>query len=245
MRRRLDALAEVHDLGALFPFLRPQRADALAFADRIADSLADGEAVTTELAEQGLDLLDESERRRLVTSYATAYPGPWASVCEDVGDAAVAERALVIGAVKAAIGERRLPPRGVLEDVEAAEEELDTPEKTLLFILPPASVWSIRDVVGASEAAQGIEEFGDWIGAIDAVAEERLSDEHAKRIRQLARHIARRLPLDGLPRTSALLTRACEEVEGDEDGCYELAMHLLTNYVVHLGAELDSVVAAH
>lgn len=110
----------------------------------------------------------------------------------------------------------------------------------MLFVLPPASVWSIRDFVDASEAAEG-EDFGAWIGAIDAIAAERLSDEHAQRVRLLARHIARRLPLDGLPRTSSLLARACEEVERDEDLCYELAINLLTNYVVRFGAELDSV----
>lgn len=75
-RRRLEALAEVHDLGALFPFLRPQSAEALAFADRIADSLAEDDSVTTELGEEGLELVDESERRRLVTSYGPPIPAP-------------------------------------------------------------------------------------------------------------------------------------------------------------------------
>jgi hypothetical protein len=209
MRRRLDALAEVHDLGALFPFLRPAGAEVLAFADTVA-------------------------------TYAAAYPGPWSTVCDDVGDPAVAERALVVGAVRAAVGERRLPPRAVLEEVEAADEALDSPEKALLFVLSPSNVWSIRDVVDASEAADGAADFGAWVGAIDAVADERVGDEHAERVRLLAGYVARRLPLEGLPRTSSLLSSACDALERDSDLANELALYLLTNYVVRFGTELNS-----
>ena len=149
-----------------------------------------------------------------------------------------AERALVVGAVKASIADRRLPPRAVLEEVEAEEEVLDTPEKTLLFLLPPATVWSIRDFVDASDAAAQESGLPARMRAIDAVAEERVTETHVGRIRFLTSQIARRLPLEGLPRTSSLLATACDEVERDADLAYELASHLLVNYVVRFEAEL-------
>jgi hypothetical protein len=46
-----------------------------------------------------------------------------------------------------------------------------------------------------------------------------------------------RLPLSGLPRTSALLEHACAEVENDVELARELACHLLAQYLAHLAAQ--------
>jgi hypothetical protein len=235
---RLEALAEAHDLGALFPFLRPRGKAIEAFAERAVDQLGETEEIPSELVEEGTTLLDETERRRLVDVYSEEYPGPWGSLCEAVGDAALAERALVASSVRAAIGERRLPPRRVLVEVERLENELESPIKVLLFCLSPPSVWSIVDAMTAMSAGAEHERPSiEWLRAVDEVALERVGPEHDERVRALAGHIARRLPLPGLPRTSALLEQACAEVESDPELPRELACHLLAQYLAHLAAQ--------
>jgi hypothetical protein len=234
-RRRLEALEEAQGLGALFPMLRP-RGDAIAaFADRVADELGahDGE-IPEERVDEGLEHVDEAERRRLVAAYSDGYPGPWRSLCAEVGDRALTERALVASAVRAAIGERRLPPRGVLEEVEEEEAVLDSPANVLAFLLSPANVWSIEDAVVAGDAAEGLDVGPEWFEVVDEIAETRLERAHPERVRKLARHIARRLPLKGLPRVSALLAEGCKEVERDPALAEELAVMLLSTYLVHL-----------
>lgn len=239
LRRRLDALAEAHDLAAVFPFLRPEGVEVLAYAERVADELGDDEDVGPDHGERGLPLLSSEDRRRLVASYASRYPGPWQEVCEQVGDPDVAARGLAVGAIRAAIAERRLPLRGVLEEVEAARETIETPAKALLFCLQPSHVWALLDAFAAAEASAGAEEPGAWLRAIDEVAWEQLDEEHGDRVRTLARHLARRLPLPGLPRASELLARGCDEVQHERDLADELAACLLTSYVVRLGAESE------
>jgi hypothetical protein len=236
MRRRLDALGEAHDLGALFPFLRPRGRAVEAFADRLARELGGDDLLVTSVA-PGLEHIGSREQRRLVTAYAERFAGPWETLCADVGDCATAERALVVGALRAAVADRLLPPRGVLEEVERAEDAIDTPEKALLFILPPNAVWSLLDAIEAAEATGPDAGRLEQARAIDDVAAERLDEEHALRVQGLARHIARGLPLVGLPRTSALLADACKAVALDRELAAELAVYLLAAYVVRLGAE--------
>jgi len=167
----LDALGEVHDLGAVFPFLRPDAAALAAFADRTADELGDEDDISPERVEEGLTLLDDSERRRLVEDYAQRHPDPWAEVCESIGDRALAERTLVASAVRAAIGDRRLPPRGVLEEVERNEDVIDSPAKVLAFLLQPSRVWSLFDLFAAAEAAGSLRTGSrEWIAVVDDVA---------------------------------------------------------------------------
>jgi hypothetical protein len=148
------------------------------------------------------------------------------------------KRPIVASSVRAAIGERRLPPRGVLVEVEHLEEELESPLKVLLFILSPAGVWSIMDAMVAMSAGEEHKcPSSDWLRAVDEVALERVGPEHDERVRTLSRHIACHLPLPGLPRTSALLEEACVEVESDPKLARELACHLLAQYLVRLDAE--------
>jgi hypothetical protein len=150
---RLQGLGEAHDIAMLFPFVRPVGDEITALTDRAARE----ETVTQEAVDGGRALLDGDERRRLVDSFANRYPDRWTRVVDAAGSAELAERALVTGAVRAAIAERLLPPRGVLEEVERQTDALDTPAKILLFLLSPSNVWSVDDAMGAEEAAAEFE----------------------------------------------------------------------------------------
>jgi hypothetical protein len=155
-----------------------------------------------------------------------------------VGSPDLAERGLVTGAVRAAIAERLLPPRGVLEEVERQTAVLDKPAKILLFLLSPENVWSIEDAMSAEQEATRFEpRSSEWLGALDAYARDRVEDDHVDRVRELARHLAARLPIDGLPRVSSALEEACEDVHHDCVLAAELAMFALTNFLVRLQAQ--------
>jgi SEC-C motif len=233
-RGRLQALAEAHDIAGLFPFVRPVGEQIAAHAD----SAARAATVTEEAVAEGRALLDADERRRLVHCYADRYPDRWTRVVAAVGSADLAERALVTGAVRAAIAERLLPPRGVLEEVERQTAVLDKPAKILLFLLSPENVWSIEDVMSAEQEATRFEpRSSEWLGALDAYARDRVEDDHVDRVRKLARHLAGWLPIDGLPRVSSALAEACEDVRHDCVLAAELAMFALTNFLVRLQAQ--------
>ena len=233
-RGRLQALAEAHDIAGLFPFVRPAGERIAAHAD----SAASATKVTEEAVAEGRALLDADERLRLVHSYADRYPDRWARVVAAAGSAELAERALITGAVRAAIAERLLPPRGVLEEVERQTAVLDKPAKILLFLLSPENVWSIEDVMSADQEATRFEpRSSEWLGALDAYARDRLADGHVDRVRELARHLAAWLPIDGLPRVSSALAAACEDVQHDCVLATELAIFALTNFLVRLQAQ--------
>jgi hypothetical protein len=231
---RLQGLGEAHDIAALFPFVRPFGDEIAAVADRAA---REG-TVTQEAVDEGLALLDTEERRRLVDSFACRYPDRWTRVVDAAGSSELAQRALLTGAVRAAIAERLLPPRGVLEEVERQADVLDTPPKILLFLLSPANVWSIDDVLDAEDAAAEFEpRSSEWLAAIDGYARDQLAGAHVERVRELADHLEAWLPIEGLPRVSAALAEARGAVRDDEDLAAEIASFALTNFLVRLRAE--------
>src|SRR5712691_3002772 len=121
-RRRvaLRALAEAHDISALFPGVRP-RDDVLdAFAARVARELdPDDPSVPPSRVEEGVVLLDERERRRIVDAWTSKYPDRWSSLCTAAGHVALTERAVVASAVRGMISERRTPHSGPIEMLEA------------------------------------------------------------------------------------------------------------------------------
>jgi hypothetical protein len=245
-QRKLDALGEVRDLAALFPFLRPGGESFGRFADRAADELGmhDGD-IPQEVVEEGMALIDARGRRRLVESFASANGRLWRALCTSVGDPDLAARALVAGAVRAAIGERQLPPRSVLEEAERAEQVIDTPAKALLFLVSGAGVWSILDAAAAGESASGFP-LGSppWLRAVDAVAWEVAGAAHDARFRQLTRHLARRLPLARLPRLSVLLAEACSAVRDDDALVRDLVVNSLATFLVRLDAPAHSYITS-
>jgi hypothetical protein len=224
---RLEALAWVHRLGQWFPFLRPRGAEFARFAERLADDLGHREDdVPSRQIEEGLALLSESEHARLVAAFADCHLDQWEAVTADLGDEALARRALVTGAVRAGIGDRRAPPRRVLEDIDSGKAPAPHPRGALMLVLDPSAIWDI-------EAAQ--EASGEDLvpGRIKAVAVSRLDEGHGRRVARLAGHLARHLPFDDLPRTSSLLEEACRLAERDEAFASTVAIDSLVVYVAH------------
>jgi hypothetical protein len=89
------------------------------FADRVAAAIGDRprDSSPAEVAE-GVRLLSESERRRIVRSWAGWYPDRWRKICAEVGDTGLAETTLVASAVRAAVADRIACPREVVAKLE-------------------------------------------------------------------------------------------------------------------------------
>ena len=95
-RRELDGLAEIHDVSALFPSLRPLDSVFEAYAEQVAAALDPADpSVPIDAVVEGVELLDEVERSRILDEWVRAYPDRWASVCSAVGDISLVERAFV------------------------------------------------------------------------------------------------------------------------------------------------------
>jgi hypothetical protein len=235
--RRLLALAEAHDAAFLCPFMRPEDEVVLAFADRAAGGLTQRGAIPPEIVEEGAGLLPDADRARLLRSFARRYRRRWTAVVDAVGEAAPAERALVLSAVRAAIAERRLPPRSILKAVERNHRSLDTGPKVLLFLLEPGHIWPLEDAHAAITAVGRLPANADLMSAIVDVAATRLDADHRRRVRALVDHLARRLPLPRFPRTSVLLAEACAEAAEDDVLADELARASLGVYAVRVSAE--------
>lgn len=232
---RLRALAATHGRAALFPFLRPEPADARRFVERTALELGPNDGVILPATvERGLALLGEHERKRLANSYARSQPADWAGLSEAVGDLALARRTLAAGVIRAAIDERRPPPRRVLDDMEAGVAPSASPLEALVLVIHPAGVWSIEDSDEAVEATSNAPVLSAaWGIAVRATARRRLSPEHTQRMRVLGGWLARMLPFEGVPRTSSVLEHACERLERDPPFLFEATCGSLVIYVAH------------
>jgi len=232
--RELEALAYVHNLGALLPSLRADGEALEAFADRAAAELEAKSDIPIAVVEEGVALADEVARRRIVEGYAARYPERWRTICGDGG--AVAERALVASAVRGTIADRILPPRGLYEVIE--KELRDSPGQALALLIRPSLVWSLEDATAAAEAAmRQTDHSGLWFEAVDDVARGRLERGHERRVRMLAGRVAAQLPIARLPRATSLVERGFKEARRSRTFARELAVVLLTSYVVQIGAE--------
>jgi hypothetical protein len=224
---RLEAFAWVHRLGRWFPSLRPRDAEFARFAEHVADELGHSEDdIPSVQIEEGLALLSELERARLVAAFAACHADRWEAVTADLGDEALARRALVAGVVRAAIGDRRAPPRRVLVDIDSGKAPAPHPRGALMLVLDPSTIWDI-------EAAQEASAEGLVPGRIKAVAISRLDEEHGRRVARLAGYLARHLPFDDVPRTTSLLEEACRLAEHDEAFASTVAIDSLVVYVAH------------
>lgn len=220
-RRELHALSELHDLALLFPFVRPRGRLIDVFADRVAEGMGE-EPRDTSAAEaaEGVRLLPQRERRRLVRSWADRYPARWRKICAEVEDRGLAEQTLVASAVRAAVADRIICPRGVVGELEGGALE-NSPGAAVALALAPQAVWSYEDVVAPSEAIAGPAEI--------------------TRVRAQAARLRRRLPFEGLPRASATLARGYELVAQDDEAAAAVAALLLEAYAVMLEARSRSI----
>ena len=187
-------LGELHDLGFLFPFVRPLDAYIDAFAWQVVRGMKRPRDTAPDEAAEGLDLLPVEERARIVGSWAGRYPARWAAICRDVGDEALAETTLVASAVRGAVADRICPPRffaAVLEDGRYDERPALAPA----FVLEPGPVWSYEDALSGDRT---------------------VTPAHLERTRAQGQRLLAWLPYKGLPHASATLERACGLLSDDE-----------------------------
>lgn len=83
----------------------------------------------------------------------------------------------------------------------------------------------------------------EWTLAVDEAGAELLEPEHEERVRVLAARLLRQLPAEGLPEASALLAHLCEQAERDRSFRQQVALSLLANYLVFLGAAPEPALA--
>lgn len=231
-RQSLLALAEAHDISALFPWVRPRDAVVEAFAQRVALELARGDPrVPPGRVEEGVALLDDSERRRIVDDWASDYPDRWSSLCTAAGDVALTERTVVASAVRGAISERRPVPRGPVAMLEDGRLS-GSPAAALALVLAPPLVWSRDDAIllCAAAADRSPQPFFD---AAEELATEHVDEWHAQRVQTLAERLAAQLPITGLSRASRTLMEGCRRVDADEAVAYGVAAVLLAAYALH------------
>lgn len=231
-RRSLLALAEAHDIAALFPRVRP-RDDVLdAFAERVARELDSvDQSVAPNRVEEGVALLDEWERRRIVDEWTGKYPDRWASLCRAAGDVALTERVVVASAVRGAISERRPAPRGVLALLEALPPPMSRCGVLGVALAPPL-LWDRDDAILVAGAAGSPRDPQRFLAIAHELGNARVEEWHVERVRQLAGRIENDLPFAGLPRASAMLEAGCCETREEEDAAVGLAGFLLASYAL-------------
>jgi hypothetical protein len=221
-----------------FPLLRPESDD---FENWLA--VHRGEAPTRELVENGCGLLTSRERERIARSFADWYPSAWAQLVADAQNEETAQVAVIIGSVTVALAEQTRPPQIVLELLED-ERELSDPTEALALCIAPADLWSSAEAIAAERAVAALpEELDDdeyeraFRIVLKRQARELLTKQHARRLALLVRRLAGELPLEGFPRVSQTLARACTAYERDRRTRSRLAELLLGDLLMYLEAE--------
>jgi hypothetical protein len=230
---REQALREAEAMAMLFPSVRVEGDEVDAFADRAAAAHPDDDP-PAELLDEGLALVDASERRRLVDSWAELHADRWRSLTETAADNDAAERAVVKGALRAAIAERQASPHSLVEVLEDGRLRR-SPLAALAVVIPALFVWS-RDEAAAAEIAAAHSKRRERSAAVEGVAHALMTFAHVGRMRVLARRIASELPIVELPEASKILSSACDEVERDADAARAATATLLIAYVEQLRA---------
>ncbi len=237
-RATRDALRALLSLANGFPLLRPESDD---FEDWLTAHR--GEAPTSELVEEGCGVLTTRERERITRSFADWYPPVWTNLVADIHNEDAAERAALVGSVTAALAEQPQPPQIVLELLEDVRELAD-PAEALSLSIAPADLWSIADAIAADWAVAALpEELGDeeyeraFRIVLKREARELLTKQHARRLALLVRRLARELPIDGYPRASQTLARACAACERDRRMRSRVAEMMLGDCLEYLEAE--------
>ena len=230
---REQALREAESVAMLFPSVRLHGEEIDAFAERAAAAYPDDDP-PGDLLEEGLALVDAPEWRRLVDSWAEIYADRWQSLTETAADRDAAERALVRGALRAAIAERQATPRELVEVVEDGQLRR-SPLAALALVLPPQLAWS-RDEAAAAEVAALHSKRRERCQAVEGVGYALMTFAHVGRTKGLARKLACELPIAELPEASKILSAACVDVESEIDAARAATAGLLVAYVEELRA---------
>jgi hypothetical protein len=231
-RRELDALGEAHDLSALFPRVRP-RDDVLdAFAERVARELdPDDPTVPPSWVEEGVALLDDRERRRIVDEWTSRYPDRWSSLCGAAGDVRLTERVVVASAVRGAISERRPASRDLLAMLEPMPLP-KSPCGVLGMVLTPPLIWDRDDAIVVARITGSPHDPQRFLATAHELGNARVEEWHVGRVRELAERVEDELPIEQLPRASALLEAGCCETREEQDAAVGLAGFLLASYAL-------------
>jgi hypothetical protein len=227
---RVAALREAEAIPALFPFVRAEGTAIDAFLEQVAAETVDDLVVDEDVLTEGVALLDARERRRLVDSWAAPYADRWASLTRAASDAAAAENALLIGALRVAVDERSPTPHEIVALLENGQLRR-SPFAALAFVIPPMFVWSRDEANAASAAASGRRKPAQQHKAIEDVAYALATFDHLRRTRGLVARLAAELPFEGLPVASGTLAGPCREVEVDDGSARTATVALLIAYV--------------
>jgi hypothetical protein len=230
-KARAQALREAESIAWMFPSVRTDGAEATAFVDRKAREYPVGD-VSDAVLREAVTLIDEHERTRVVELWSSPYADRWASLTFAAGDVKAAERAVVIGALKAAIAERQPTPRELMEPLESGALRR-SPFAALATVLPPAFVWSI-DEARAAEVAASQRRARPRMEAAEEVAYALMTFVHVRRTSELAARLADELPIEKRPIASETLSAACADVDRSLDAARAATAALLIAYVEQL-----------
>jgi hypothetical protein len=230
---REQALREAESVPMLFPSVRLQGDEIDAFAERAAAAFPEDDP-PVDILDEGLALVDVSERRRLVDGWVELYADRWRSLTETAADRDAAERSLVRGALRVAIAERQASPLRSAEVLEDGALQR-SPLAALALVLPALFVWS-RDEAAAAAIAAAHSKRRQRSEAVESVAYALMTFAHVARTRRLACRLASDLPIAELPEASKVLSSACEDVQSDIDAARAATAALLIAYVEQLRA---------
>ena len=217
-------------MAILFPRVRPRDDVVEAFAERVARELSAGAMqIPPDLVEEGVALIGEAERRRIVAELRDRYPDRWKSLSAAAGDEALTERAVVASAVRGAVVERRPVHRARLEMIEAMPLPA-SPCGALALVLEPPLVWDRDDAIILAGIAASARDTQRFLTQAHGLADARVEEWHVERVRELADRVLQQLPIQGLPRASAMLAEGVREVDEDEVAARWAASLLLALY---------------
>ena len=229
---RVQALREAEGIPFLFPSVRLRGRAIGDFADETAASFPATDDVPVE---KGLALVEPQELRRLVESWAEPYADRWLSLTTASGDIGAAERALALGALRAAVAERQPTPRELLEPFDDGALHR-SPLAALALVLPAQLVWSIDEARAAQAAAEGRRKARQRHDAVEGVARALVTAEHVRRLRTLAARLSAELASCDVPGASRVLGDGCRRVERDDANAKAAAAGLLITYAEQLTA---------
>lgn len=233
LERIEKVLEKVVALPARLPSLRPTSAAFERWADRLDDLSG------ARLIELGVGLLGGRERKRIVRTFDRELPGVRATLVAGIGNAELVERALLAGAVAAALDERQRPGSRWLQLLEERTELRADPAETLALALEAGDVWSLRESAEADDALASIDEDAlmaeidadlddelwdetydglyraRWKNVLGREAERLASKDHRKRLARLVARLARFEPCACHPRAWEGIAAACTAFDRD------------------------------
>ena len=234
-QRRRAAIAEAEGAAAFVPSLRPSGTAVLAYAAQVADELGENEGnVPTALVAKGVRLVDENDRRSIVRCFETKEPGLCARLRRAIPNEL--ERALVRGAIRGAICDRRPVSRVHVLVLEHVSPLPKTPAARLALVLPSGAVWSIEDALSFLDERGLPSDWDRWVPSVEPAVLERVEDWQAERVGLLAGALERQLPYASLPRASKLLARDCAHACQRDDVARATAGALLISHATMAAA---------